>query len=142
MIKSSMGGILSGEDEDWALEIVRSAVEMVLLREEMFCCSWDCRVWSWLSSDWRVWCACCRAVCWDCRGARADAFWVIWVWRVVRRVLWRVERMCCFSGFGGMAGVDMFVAVELGRETSKGESSMMLGWWGLGTGACCWCCCG
>jgi len=45
--------------------------------------------------------------------------------------------MCCFSGFGGMAGVGKFVVVELGRETSKGESSIMFGCWGLGRGACC-----
>lgn len=42
--------------------------------------------------------------------------------------------MCCFSGFGGMAGVGRFAAVELGRETSKGESSMMFGWAGFGFG--------
>lgn len=77
MIRSSMAGILSGEEEDWALVIVRSAVESVLVREEMFCCSWDWRDWSWFSSDWRVCWACWRAVCWDWSGLSAEVFWVI-----------------------------------------------------------------
>lgn len=77
MTRSSMAGILSGEEEDWALVIVRSAVEIVVLREEMFCWSWDWRVWSWLSSDWSACWACWRAVCCDWRGASAEVFWVI-----------------------------------------------------------------